>query len=102
MFLLVEETKRRSLEELDAIFAVKKARFVRYQVLEYLPWFFRRYVLGRRDVPEPELYLDLIWGSGGSSDSVVGRDVGVGGFNADGDGDGGRERDGHKVASRWR
>ncbi|KAI0909497.1 sugar transporter-domain-containing protein [Ustulina deusta] len=62
IFLLVEETKRRSLEDLNAIFAVRKSRFTRYQVMQYLPWFFRRYILGR-DVPRPELYLDLIWGN---------------------------------------
>ncbi|KAI3321109.1 hypothetical protein HD806DRAFT_546901 [Xylariaceae sp. AK1471] len=62
VFLLVEETKRRSLEDLDSIFAVKKSRFTRYQVMEYLPWFFRYYVLGR-NIPRPELYLDLIWGN---------------------------------------
>ncbi|KAF2971719.1 hypothetical protein GQX73_g1797 [Xylaria multiplex] len=62
VFLLVEETKRRSLEDLKAIFAVKKSRFTRYQVVEYLPWFCQRYILGR-DVPRPELYLDLIWGN---------------------------------------
>ncbi|KAI0467515.1 sugar transporter-domain-containing protein [Xylaria cf. heliscus] len=64
VFLLVEETKRRSLEDLDGIFTVRKSRFTRYQVMEYLPWFFRRYVLGRQ-VPRPELYLDLIWGGHG-------------------------------------
>ncbi|KAI0420769.1 sugar transporter-domain-containing protein [Xylaria grammica] len=66
VFLLVEETKRRSLEDLNAIFAVRKTRFTRYQVMEYLPWFFRHYILGR-DVPRPELYLDLIWGTQGDS-----------------------------------
>ncbi|KAI2636758.1 sugar transporter-domain-containing protein [Xylaria nigripes] len=69
VFLLVEETKLRSLEDLDAIFAVSKRRFMRHQVSEYLPWFFRRYVLGRA-VPRPELYLDLIWGNQG--DGVAG------------------------------
>ncbi|KAI1273948.1 sugar transporter-domain-containing protein [Xylaria sp. FL0933] len=66
VFLLVEETKRRSLEDLNAIFAVRKTRFVRYQVMQYLPWFFRRYLF-RRVVPRPELYLDLIWGNYDSS-----------------------------------
>jgi hypothetical protein len=64
VFLLVEETKRRSLEDLDSIFAVKESRFTRYQVMQYLPWFFQYYVLGRA-IPRPELYIDLIWGNHG-------------------------------------
>ncbi|KAI8628443.1 major facilitator superfamily domain-containing protein [Xylariaceae sp. FL1651] len=61
VFLFVEETKRRSLEDLDSVFAVKKWKFTRHQVTEYLPWFFGSYLLGR-DNPRPEFYLDLIWG----------------------------------------
>ncbi|KAI1208183.1 uncharacterized protein F4807DRAFT_155344 [Annulohypoxylon truncatum] len=62
VFLFVEETKRRSLEDLDLIFAVRKRDFVRHQVTRYLPWFFRRYILGRRE-RKPLLYRDLIWGA---------------------------------------
>ncbi|KXH67587.1 hypothetical protein CSAL01_03626 [Colletotrichum salicis] len=65
VFLLLEETKRRSLEDLDLVFAVSKRQFVKHQVVEYLPWFYRRYVLRRREY-KPSLYLDLIWGSGGA------------------------------------
>jgi hypothetical protein len=61
VFLLVEETKRRSLEDLDLVFAVQKRVFVRHQVYKYLPWFFGHYLLGRK-TPKPSLYLDLIWG----------------------------------------
>ncbi|KAI1458215.1 hypothetical protein F4805DRAFT_151026 [Annulohypoxylon moriforme] len=61
VFLFVEETKRRSLEDLDLIFAVRKRDFVNHQVTKYLPWFFRRYVMGRED-PKPLLYTELIWG----------------------------------------
>ncbi|KAI1263286.1 hypothetical protein F5Y18DRAFT_438340 [Xylariaceae sp. FL1019] len=68
VFLLVEETKRRSLEDLDSIFAVKKWKFTRYQVTEYIPWFFRCYFL-RRAIPRPELYVDLIWGKHRSTGS---------------------------------
>ncbi|KAI0446313.1 sugar transporter-domain-containing protein [Xylaria telfairii] len=74
VFLLVEETKRRSLEDLNGIFDVRKSRFTRYQVVEYLPWFFRRYVLGRQ-VPRPELYLDLIWGDHNNPTDHRGGDV---------------------------
>ncbi|KAK4074068.1 hypothetical protein Trihar35433_3542 [Trichoderma harzianum] len=61
VFLLVEETKRRTLEELDHIFAVSKRKFMRYQLFEYLPWLIQRYILGSPK-PRPELYEDLIWG----------------------------------------
>ncbi|EMR68872.1 putative sugar transporter protein [Eutypa lata UCREL1] len=61
VFLLLEETKRRSLEDLDLVFAVRKRTFVRHQVVEYLPWFFRRYLLGRTQDPKPSLYVDLMW-----------------------------------------
>ncbi|OHF01214.1 hypothetical protein CORC01_03529 [Colletotrichum orchidophilum] len=67
VFLLLEETKRRSLEDLDLVFAVSKRRFIRHQVVEYLPWFFKRYVLRRRE-HKPSLYIDLIWGSGGDEE----------------------------------
>ncbi|KAF3054845.1 putative polyol transporter 1 [Daldinia childiae] len=60
VFLFVEETKRRSLEDLDLVFAVRKRDFVRHQVTRYLPWFFRRYALGRTE-DKPSLYVDLIW-----------------------------------------
>ncbi|KAI1748583.1 sugar transporter-domain-containing protein [Xylaria castorea] len=107
VFLLVEETKLRSLEDLDGIFDVKKRTFTRYQVMEYLPWFFRRYVLGRQ-VSMPELYLDLIWGDHGDqggtmvedgSEHESNRDIDAGGlglfnhgspFDTDGEGGLGR------------
>ncbi|KAI0378902.1 hypothetical protein F5Y04DRAFT_136548 [Hypomontagnella monticulosa] len=62
VFLLVEETKRRSLEDLDLVFAFRKRDFVRHQLVEYVPWFFRYYVLGRHDEERPSPYVDLIWG----------------------------------------
>ncbi|WYZ34106.1 hypothetical protein EsH8_I_000382 [Colletotrichum jinshuiense] len=71
VFLLLEETKRRSLEDLDLVFAVSKRKFVRHQVFDYLPWFFNRYVL-RKKAEKPGLYIDLIWGSGGDERPRVG------------------------------
>ncbi|KZL78704.1 sugar transporter [Colletotrichum tofieldiae] len=76
-FLLLEETKRRSLEDLDLVFAVSKRTFVRHQVFEYLPWFFKRYFLGKKK-PKPSLYIDLIWGPGGDGRSRVGDAEGIG------------------------
>ncbi|KAI0138955.1 MFS general substrate transporter [Hypoxylon sp. NC0597] len=93
VFLLVEETKRRSLEDLDLIFAVRKRDFVRHQVTEYLPWFFRHYFLGYRR-EKPSLYVDLIWngprvhsGMGGAMDSNIDN---WDGFASDMGGDNGR------------
>ena len=63
VFLLVEETKARSLEDLDLVFAVPKRRFVKFQVDEYLPWFFKFYFSWKRPRPnKPSLYSDKIWG----------------------------------------
>ncbi len=63
VFLLLEETKRRTLEELDYIFAVSKRRFMRFQVFEFLPWFVRRHILLRTDGEKPSLYKDYVWGT---------------------------------------
>lgn len=60
IFLWLPETKQRTLEELDYIFAVPTRVFMRYQVTKTLPWWFRRYV--RRDktaLLEPLYQLDL-------------------------------------------
>lgn len=62
VFLFVEETKRRSLEELDHIFAVSKREFMRFQVTKYLPWLVKRYVFSGHEAA-PELYHDLVWGT---------------------------------------
>ncbi|KAF6828555.1 hypothetical protein CPLU01_08424 [Colletotrichum plurivorum] len=74
VFLLLEETKRRSLEDLDLVFAVSKRKFMHHQVFRYLPWFFKRYFL-RKEYPQPSLYIDLIWGSSGG-ESPQGRTFG--------------------------
>jgi hypothetical protein len=62
VFLLVEETKRRTLEELDHIFAVSKRKFMRYQLFDNLPWLIRCRLFGKKQ-PKPELYEDTTWGS---------------------------------------
>lgn len=65
--LFVEETKERSLESLDIIFSYPKRQFVRYQVKQYLPWFFKRYVLRERPKPERPI-LDFFGPDGHSGD----------------------------------
>lgn len=61
VYLFVEETAGRSLEDLDLVFAVSKRRFIKFQLSEYLPWFLKRYTGGSK-YPKPELYQDNIWG----------------------------------------
>ncbi|KAL8868114.1 MAG: hypothetical protein Q9174_005206, partial [Haloplaca sp. 1 TL-2023] len=56
IFLWVPETKQRTLEELDYIFAVPTTKHMRYQVFEVLPYTWKRYVL-RRDVDLDPLYI---------------------------------------------
>ncbi|KAG5920758.1 hypothetical protein E4U42_006080 [Claviceps africana] len=72
VFLFVEETKQRSLEELDHIFAVSKRRFIRFQATAYLPWAIRKCICGNA-APGPELYRDLVWGSMSSEEVVMSR-----------------------------
>lgn len=60
IFLWLPETKQRTLEELDYIFAVPTRVFMRYQVTKSLPWWLRRWVLFQKDATlEPLYQLDL-------------------------------------------
>ncbi|KAM0741583.1 hypothetical protein ACQRIT_004440 [Beauveria bassiana] len=60
IFLWVPETKQRTLEELDYIFAVPTRVFMRYQVTKTLPWWYRRYLLRDKCAFLDPLYqLDL-------------------------------------------
>ncbi|KAI1080741.1 hypothetical protein F5B20DRAFT_93029 [Whalleya microplaca] len=56
IFFLVPETKQRTLEDLDYIFAVPNRKFASYQVTKALPWWFKRYVFFRRDAVLEPLY----------------------------------------------
>ncbi|KAJ9635352.1 hypothetical protein H2201_008745 [Coniosporium apollinis] len=56
IFFWVPETKQRTLEELDYIFAVPTRRFASYQTKEALPWWFKRWVLFRKDAKCKPLY----------------------------------------------
>lgn len=56
IFFLVPETKQRTLEELDYIFAVPIRKFAHYQVTKALPWWLKRYVLFRRRATLEPLY----------------------------------------------
>lgn len=56
IFLFVRETKQRTLEELDYIFALPTKDYIHYQFTKALPHWFDRWIL-RRDVgPLEPLY----------------------------------------------
>ena len=56
IFLFVPETKQRTLEELDYVFAVPTRTHVKYQVTKALPWWFKRYILCNKRVKLEPLY----------------------------------------------
>ncbi|KAK2778110.1 hypothetical protein FQN53_001877 [Emmonsiellopsis sp. PD_33] len=56
IFLFVPETKQRTLEELDYVFAVPTRTHASYQLFTVLPWWIRRYILFRKNAVCPELY----------------------------------------------
>ncbi|KAI2643729.1 sugar transporter-domain-containing protein [Xylaria nigripes] len=56
IFFLVPETKQRTLEELDYVFAVPTGEFTRYQVTKVVPWWFKRYVFFQRNAELEPLY----------------------------------------------
>lgn len=58
IFFIVPETMRKTLEELDFVFAVPTRKHAAYQVKVWLPWFFRRWVLMQRNALLPRLYHD--------------------------------------------
>lgn len=56
IFLWVPETKQRTLEELDYVFAVPTRTHMRYQVTKALPWWIKRYVLRQKGAKLEPLY----------------------------------------------
>lgn len=61
IFLFVPETKQRTLEELDYIFAVPTRTFIDYQLKIWLPWFIQRHVLLNRGAKlEPLYHFDRV------------------------------------------
>lgn len=55
-FFTLPETRQRTLEELDYIFAVPTSRFAAYQVRSWLPWFIKRYVFWQKSASLTPLY----------------------------------------------
>ncbi|MDI1489628.1 MAG: hypothetical protein OHK93_000825 [Ramalina farinacea] len=59
IFLFVPETKQRTLEELDYVFAVPTRKHAGYQITKAAPWWFKRYVLcNKRAKLEPLYHFD--------------------------------------------
>lgn len=56
IFLWVPETKQRTLEELDYIFAVPTRKHMVYQITEALPYWYKRYILRNRNAKLRPLY----------------------------------------------
>ncbi|KJY00629.1 MFS sugar transporter like protein [Zymoseptoria brevis] len=56
IFLFVPETKQRTLEELDYVFAVPSRKFIKYQTTKAAPWWFQRWVLFNKNATLEPLY----------------------------------------------
>lgn len=56
IILWVPETKQRTLEELDYVFAVPTTRHMSYQLGTVIPWWFKRWVFWQKGAKCPELY----------------------------------------------
>lgn len=56
IFLFVPETKQRTLEELDYVFAVPTRRHVSYQCTEAAPWWIKRYIFFNKKATLKPLY----------------------------------------------
>jgi hypothetical protein len=56
IFLFLPETKQRTLEELDYIFAVPTRKFMSYQTGTWLPWFIKRYIFWNKSAELKPLF----------------------------------------------
>ncbi|KAH6683384.1 putative polyol transporter 5 [Halenospora varia] len=79
IFLFMPETKQRSLEELDYVFAVTTRRHAGYQLFEVLPWWIRRYIFMRKGKPCPELYHfeEEVWTESDNENKAVSSGVDI-------------------------
>ncbi|KAI9815444.1 MAG: hypothetical protein M1827_002578 [Pycnora praestabilis] len=61
IFLFVPETREKSLEDLDGVFAVPVRKFAGYQVNTAIPYWYKRYMRSDKDAKRKELYefIDL-------------------------------------------
>lgn len=56
IFLWLPETKQRTLEELDYIFAIPTRTFMKHQTGTVLPWWIKTYIFRRKIGPCPSLW----------------------------------------------
>jgi sugar porter (SP) family MFS transporter len=56
ILLWLPETKQRTLEELDYVFAVSTRKHMKYQALTVVPYWVNRYIFQRKGRPSPTLY----------------------------------------------
>lgn len=56
IFFFLPETKEKSLEQLDYVFGVPTRKHASFQGSQQFPWWFKRYIMQRKGVPEPQLY----------------------------------------------
>ena len=60
IFLFVPETKQRTLEELDYVFAVPTRVHAKYQLTQALPYFFKRWICMNKNAKlEPLYHFDV-------------------------------------------
>lgn len=48
VFLLLPETRLKTLDELDEVFSIPSQVFMKYQLMEYLPYIFTRYIVRKK------------------------------------------------------
>lgn len=58
IFLFLPETKQKTLEELDYVFAVPNRTMAKYHLETVAPWAIRRYVFFKKDAQCPPLWKD--------------------------------------------
>ncbi|KAF8250998.1 hypothetical protein K440DRAFT_596824 [Wilcoxina mikolae CBS 423.85] len=71
IFFFVPETKQRTLEELDYVFAVPLRKFMSYQLTKFLPWWIQRYVFMNKNAKlEPLYHFHGVIGAEGEDGSI--------------------------------
>lgn len=56
ILMWLPETKQRTLEELDYVFAIPTRTHMRFELFQEAPWFFKSKILRQKGLKKPELY----------------------------------------------